>query len=157
MRPIRATPNSAAPSDRTDGTPGQTVRRSYGSAPPHCESCLRLAARGRVEALASETPLAALAPGWDHCRTPHRPAPAASPEDQGRGRRILPQVGRPPGPAVPPPFDNRHWPWLRSLRPPTAWRAHHRLSAAPSRICRDPQGWAPFVRPFFCRFLGPIQ
>jgi hypothetical protein len=157
MRPIRAIPSSAAPSDRTGGTPAQTEQRSYGSVPPHCESCPRPTARGRAWALASESPPVALAPGWDHCRTPHRPAPAASPEDQGRGWGILPQAVVPPEPGARPPFDTHHSHWLRSLRPPTAWLAHHRLSAAPSRICRDPRGWAPFVRPFFCWFLGAIQ
>src|SRR5262245_54769246 len=31
------------------------------------------------------------------------------------------------------------------------------LNAPPSRICRDPRGWALSAHPFFCGLLGPVQ
>jgi hypothetical protein len=157
MRLIRATPSSDEPSDRTGGTPVRTGQRNYGSVPLHCESCPRPAGLYPGGALASENPPGVPVPELAHCRRPHRPAPAASCEDRGTGRETLPQAVGPPGRAARPRFDSHRWHWLRSLRPLTAWPAHHRLSAAPSHICRDPRGWDRSARPFFCRLLGAIQ
>ena len=157
MQPIRATPSSDELSERTGGTPVRIGQRNCGSAPPHCESCPPHAGLGRVGALARETPPVVPVPGSGHCRTLHRPAHAARREDQGTGQETLPQAGVPPGCAAPPRFDSQRWHWLRSPRLPTAWPARHRLSVAPSRICRDPRGWDPSARPFFCRLLGAIE
>ena len=157
MRPIRAIPNSDAPSDQTGGTPAQTAQRNYGSVPPHCESCLRPAARCHVWALASETPPIGPVPGSGHCPRPHRPVPAVSRAGRDTGPGPPPQAGVPPGPAARPRFDSPPLHWLRSPRPPAAWRGHHRLRAALSRTCRDPRGWDPSARPFFCGLLGALE
>src|SRR5437867_575927 len=45
----------------------------------------------------------------------------------------------------------------RHYDPPTAWPVRHRLSAPPSRICRDPRGWGQSARPFFCGLLRAIE
>src|SRR5881397_684128 len=157
MRLIRATPNSDGPSDRTGGTLARTAQRSYGSAPPHCESCPLPVGLYLVWALATESLLAAPVLGSGHCHRPHRPARAASCAGRDTARETPLQAVVPPGRAARPPFDNHRSHWLPSRLPPTAWRAHHRLSAAPSHICRDPRGWGQFARPFFCRLLGAIE
>ena len=157
MPPIRATPSSAAPSDRTGGTPVQPGQRNYGSAPPHCESCPRPTALCHVWVLASETPPVVPVPGSDHCRRPHRLTRAASRAGRNTEWTTPPRVGEPLGRAARPRFDSRRWHWLRSPRLLAAWPARHRLNAAPSRIYRDPRGWDPFARPFFCRLLGAIE
>src|SRR5438093_8911046 len=157
MRPIRAIPSSDEPSDRTGGTPVRTGQRNYGSALPHCESYPPQAGLCPVGALASESPLVVPVLELGHCRRPHRLAHAASCGDRGTGRETPPPGGVPPGRAAPPLFDSHRWHWLRSPRPLTAWRGRHRLSAAPSRICRDPRGWGQSARPFFCGLLRAIE
>jgi hypothetical protein len=157
MRPIRATPSSDEPSDRTGGPPVRTEQGSSGSAPPHCESCPRQAARGRAWAPASETLPAGPVPAWGPCRRPPRPAPAASCGERGTGRETPPPAGVLPGRAARPRFDRPRSQWLRSPLLPTAGRGRHRLSAAPSRSCRAPRGWAPAARPFWCWRLGAVQ
>ena len=157
MRPIRAIPGSDEPSDRTGGTRVRTGRRSYGNARRHCESSRPPAGLCHAWALAAESLPAVPVPALGHCRRPHRPAPAASHADQGTRREPLPGAGAPPGPAARLPFDSHRWHWPLSPLCPAAWPVHHRLSAAPSRICRDPRGWGPFARPFFCRLLGALE
>jgi hypothetical protein len=70
MRPIRATPSSAEPSDQTGGTPAQTARRSSGSAPPHCEASRPPAGPCRAGALASESRPAVPVPDSGPCLGP---------------------------------------------------------------------------------------
>jgi hypothetical protein len=153
MRPIRATPRSDEPSEQTGGTPGRTGQRKYGSAPPHCEFCPRLAGHGRVWALASETPPAVPVPAGGQGQRLLRPAPAASCGAPGTGRATRPPAVVPPRRAAHPRLDNHHARSLLSPRLPAAWPGRHRLRAAPAPICRAPQGWAPSARPFFCRLL----
>src|SRR6266540_3791500 len=157
MPPIRAIPSSDGPSDQSCGRCAQTAQRSYGSAPPHCESCPRPTELCLVWALATESLRAAPVPGSAHCRRPHRLAHAASCEDQSPGRETLLQAVVPLGRAARLLFDNRRSHWLRSRLLPTAWRKRHSLSAVPSRTCRDPRGWGQSARPFFCRLLGAIE
>ena len=157
MPPIRATPSSDAPSDRTGGTPARTAQKSYGNARLRSESCPRLAAPCRAWALVTESRRAARVLGSDHCRKLPRPARAASSVGPHTARGIGRRVGRSPGPAAPLPFDTPRWHWLLSRRLLTAWRAHHWLGATPSRICRDPRGWDRSARPFFCRLLRTIE
>ena len=128
------------PSDQSGETLAQTARRSYVNARRHCESCPPPVGLCHAWGLASEILPAVPVPEWGHCRRPHRRAPAASCGDQGTGHKPLPQAGVPPARATRPRFDSHRWHWLRSPLLPAAWRGRHRLSAAPSRICRDPQG-----------------
>ena len=157
MRPIRAIPSSDEPSGRSGGTPGQTGRRSYGSAPPRCEACPRPVAHGRAWALASASRPAMPGPASGHCPKPPRPARVASREDQGTGPPTLPWAVAPPGRGARPQFASPHWHWLRLRRLPQAGRGRHRLRAAPSPIGRAPRGWAQSARPFFCRLLGALE
>ena len=156
MRPIRAIPNSDAPSDQTGGTPAQIAQSNYGRVPPQCASCLRPAARGHVWARASAPPPLGPVPGSGHGHRPQRPAPAGSRAGRDTGPGTPPQAVVPPGPAARPRFDRPPLPWLRSPRPPAAGRGPHRLRAVLSRTCRDPRGWGPSARPFCCRLLGAI-
>jgi len=157
MQPVRATPSNAEPSDQTGGTPSRTARRSYDSARRHCESSQSPAGLFRAWALAAESLFVVPVPELGHCRRPHRPVRVGSCGDRRRERQTLRPVVAPPRHATPLPFGSHRSHWLRSPRHRAAWRARHRLSAAPSRICRDPRGWGPFARPFFCRLLGAIQ
>ena len=91
MRPIRATPSSDEPSDQTGGTLARTAQRSYGNAPPRCESSRPPAGLSLVWALATESRPAAPVPGLGHCRRPHRPERAASGGGRGTERKPLPQ------------------------------------------------------------------
>jgi hypothetical protein len=157
MRPTRAIPNSDARSGQSDGRCAQTAQRNYGSARPHCESCPRPVALGRVWARATESRRAEPVPGLGHCHKRHRPGYAGNSAGPHTGARTWLPAGGPRGHAARPLFDSHRWHLLLSLQPPRAWRGRHRLGAAPSRICRDPRGWGPSVRPFFCRLLGAVQ
>src|SRR6266446_8643952 len=157
MPPIRAIPSNVAPSDRTGGTLVRTGQRNYGSAPLHCESSRLPPALCRVWALANEIPPGVPVPGSGHCHRRHRPAPAGSPADLGTGGETRPGVGEPLGPATRPRFDSHRWHWHPSPQRLTAWPARHRLNATPSRICRDPRGWEPSARPFFCWLFGAVE
>ena len=157
MPPIRAIPNSDTRSDQSDGRCAQTGQRSYGNAPPHCEASPPPAGLCPFGVLASESLPAAPVPERDRCHRPHRLAPAASLEDRDRGRETRLQAVVPPGPTLRPPFDRQRSHGLRSPRLPRAWPGHHRLSAAPSHICRDPRGWARSARPFFGQLLRAVE
>src|SRR5262245_56551871 len=157
MQPIRAIPRSDEPSDRSGGTPVRTGQGNYGSAPPHCESGPPPAALCPAWALATESLPDALAPALAHCRRPHQLAPGASCATPPRGRAPLPPAVARPELATLPRFGSHRWHWRRSRLLLTAWPAHHRLSAPPSRICRAPGDWGRSAPPFFCGLLGAIQ
>jgi hypothetical protein len=157
MRPIRALPSSDEPSDQPGGTPAQTARRSYGSAPLHCESSRPPTAPCRVWALAAENLPGGPAPESGHGRTPQRPARVVSHAGRDTGQGTPPPAGGPPGRAARPRVDRPRSRWLGSPRLRAAGPARHRLRAAPSRSCREPRGWAPSARPFFCWRLGAVQ
>jgi hypothetical protein len=157
MWPIRAIPSSVEPSDRTGGTPAQTGQRSYGSARLQCESCPRPAERGRVWALASESPPVVPVPGSGPCPRRHRLARVARRAGRGTQRATPPPAAARPRPVRRLRFDSPRWHGRRSPHLLTAWPAHHRLRAAPSHIYGDPRGWDPSGRPFCCGLLGAVQ
>src|SRR5262249_51532285 len=157
MQPIRAIPSNDEPSAQTGGTLVRIGPRSYGSVPLHCESSLPPAALCPAWALATESRPGAPALGWGHCYKPRRLAPAASCATLLLGQVPLPPAVGPPERATTPPGGSHRGHWLRSRLLLTAGPAHHRLSAPPSRLCRDPRGWGPSARPFLCRLLGALQ